>query len=522
MRKILLPLFFLVACGGEGGGPTPAEDTALLDTTDLVAADTISDLVPDVPPEIAPEVALEIPPESPPDIPEGCPDGEHDGGDGTCVPEGTCAAGHHDGGDGICIPEDECAHGFWDGGDGACVPEGTCSEGYHDGGLGACLPQGVCSPGFFSKGSGGAADCEPELVLSDPDVGGALPAVVWDGTGLTVLWYGPGDPGAWMKIRMTFDAQILGTPALQATDVVDPGVLVAIPVPSGLIAVWEQSGGILRCMRVQADGSSTTTTLATDARVAPGEAWTLLSPVGDGALVTWVDQSGAPVAAVVDDACQPGWGPVTPPLPDGETVLGPPAAAEKNGVYVVGWPADGGDGEGFSTVLAYDADAVPGEAQAWQDAPGVVEEGLRLFPKTLGFGFFGLTLAPFEGGTPTAILRDLDGAGLPKAAPLVPLPAPGVDLAEPWAVSLTDDVFTLVWYEADSGSIWLAAFTAEGTITIAPKPLAAHGPDASLTFGPAALARVPGVGHAVTWSSALSGQDEVYVAIVDNSGQRLH
>lgn len=251
-----------------------------------------------------------------------------------------------------------------------------------------------------------------------------MPTVFWDGTGATVIWYAPGDAGKWMKVRMTFSGEILGPPSPLAMAVTDPGVMTAAPIDGGLLAVWEQSGGILRCMRVQQDGSSTTNTLATDVMVGPGEAWVSLVTEADGALVAWVDEIGAPTLARVDDACQIVWGPEAPPLPGGEVVLGAPAVAVKGGVILVGWPADDGASEGFHRVIAYDTEGTPGEAQVWQDGPGVVEFGLRLFPKTLGFGYVGLTLGPFGGGVPTPILRDLDKDGIPKAAPSAPIPTP--------------------------------------------------------------------------------------------------
>ena len=151
-------------------------------------------------------------------------------------------------------------------------------------------------------------------------------------------------PGRWMKVRMTFDGQVLGAPAPQAMDVVDPGALAAIPLAGGLIAAWEQSGGILRCMRVQTDGSSSTTTLATDAMAAPGQAGVSVFAEAQGGLITWLAQGGGPVIVRVDDMCQPVWGPEAPPLPDGETVLGAPAVASRDGVTLVGWPADDGAG----------------------------------------------------------------------------------------------------------------------------------------------------------------------------------
>ena len=538
MKRLLVPLvvLMLAACDGGGGSTQPAEDTAPVDAMDTAAGDAAPDVAPDVPPDAPPDV----PPDTPPDVFEGCTPEEHDGGDGTCVPlgtcapgfvlggdgvcvpEGSCSAGYHDGGEGICVPEGECSHGFADGGDGSCVPEGTCAAGYHDGGDGACLPEGTCIPGFFDKPEGGGAACAAEVVVSDPEIGGRLPLVLWDGTGATMIWYAPGEPGKWMKLRMTFTGALLGTPAPMAMDVAAPGAMAAVPMGSGLLAVWEQSGGILRCMRVQQDGSSTTNTLATDGKAGPGEAWLSVVPEAAGALVAWVDAAGAPALARVDDACQVVWGPEAPPLPGGEAVLGAPAVAVKSGLTLVGWAADDGAGEGYHRVLAYDAAMAPGEAQTWQDGPGVVEAGLRLFPRTLGFGFHGLTLGPFGGGVPTPILRDLDKDGVPKASPSAPIPIPPAPVTEPWAAALTDDLFTVAWADGDTGTVWLAAFHGDGAVAIEPTPVSVHGPGAAPALGPGSLAPIPGVGHALLWSSALTGQDEIYVAIIDTDGVRLY
>lgn len=59
----------------------------------------------------------------------GCPPGEHDGGDGTCVPEGMCASGYHDGGDGTCLPKHRCAPGYYLESMGSCaqISSGTTS-----------------------------------------------------------------------------------------------------------------------------------------------------------------------------------------------------------------------------------------------------------------------------------------------------------------------------------------------------------------------------------------------------------
>lgn len=524
MKRLALSfiLLALAACDGGGGSTEPAQDTTPADVADVAAADAAPDTAPDVPPDTPSDTPADTPPDAPPDVPEGCPDGEQLGGDGVCVPEGTCSPGYHDGGEGICFPEGECAHGFWDGGDGACVPEGSCAAGYHDGGDGACLPEGTCVPGFFDRPGDGGSACAAEVVISDPEVGGRLPAVLWDGTGATMIWYAPGDAGKWMKLRMTFTGDLLGTPAPMAMDVAEPGFLSALPMGGGsLLAAWEQSGGIIRCMRIQQDGSSTTNTLATDGMAGPGEARLSMIPDPEGALVAWVDAAGAPVLARVDDACQIAWGPEAPPLPEDELVTGGPVTAAKDGVTLVGWPAKDAD-EGYHRVLTYDAAWNPSGNQTWQDGPGVVEEGLRLFPRPLGFGFHALTLGPFGGGVGTPILRELDKDGVLKASPVAPFPTPPVAVTEPWSAALTDDVFTVAWADGDTGTVWLAAFHGDGAAAVEPTPVSVHGPDAAPALGPGSLTPIPGAGHALVWSSSLSGQDEIYVAIIDTDGVRIY
>jgi len=536
MQRWLNPVIAIlfVACGG-GGSTVPADDTTVPDVLDVAAEDGGADIAP----EVGPDIPADTPPDTPPDTPEGCVDGEHDGGDGTCVPEGECAAGHvlggdgvcvpegtcsegyHDGGEGICVPKGECSHGFADGGDGSCVADGFCADGYHDGGDSSCVPSDTCVPGFFNLLVDDVLTCTPELVLSGAESGGVLPTVLWDGTGATVFWYAPGDPGKWMKVRMTFKGELLGAPGPLAMDVTDPGVLTAAPMGTGFIAVWEQSGGVLRCMRVQQDGSSVTNTLATDTMAGPGEAWVSMVPEAEGALIAWVDAAGAPALARVDGTCQLVWGPEAPPIPEGEVVMGAPAIAQKDGVTLVGWPADDGAGEGYHRVLAYDAMGTPGEAQTWQDAPGVMEAGLRLFPRALGFGFLGLTLGPFGGGVPTPILRDLDKDGVPKAAPSAPIPTPPAPVVEPWSLTLTDAVFTAAWGDPDTGTLWFAAFLTDGSVAVDPTPISSHGPGVAPGVGPGSLAPIPEVGHIVVWSSPLSGQDEIYAAIIDDDGVRL-
>lgn len=77
-----------------------------------------------------------------------CTNGYTDGGNGFCLPTGTCAAGYHDDGTGNCAAEG-CAAGYHDGGDGKCVAVGTCSPGYHDDGVGTCVATG-CATGYHA------------------------------------------------------------------------------------------------------------------------------------------------------------------------------------------------------------------------------------------------------------------------------------------------------------------------------------------------------------------------------------
>lgn len=70
-----------------------------------------------------------------------CPPTYHDGGDGECVPRGTCSDGFHNGGDGVCVPEGECRPGYRDGGDGTCYPFGACAPGYRHSSDGTCAPE---------------------------------------------------------------------------------------------------------------------------------------------------------------------------------------------------------------------------------------------------------------------------------------------------------------------------------------------------------------------------------------------
>jgi hypothetical protein len=60
-----------------------------------------------------------------PDASDGCPSGEHDGGDGTCVPEGECSDGFHDGGEGDCVLETRCSTNFYLSEAGTCEPVGS-------------------------------------------------------------------------------------------------------------------------------------------------------------------------------------------------------------------------------------------------------------------------------------------------------------------------------------------------------------------------------------------------------------
>lgn len=87
-----------------------------------------------------------------------CGSGQHDGGDGTCVANGTCSGGFHNGGDGTCVALESCISGYHDGGDGTCKPNGTCASGYHDGGQGSCSPTGTCDFGFHDGGNGSCVE----------------------------------------------------------------------------------------------------------------------------------------------------------------------------------------------------------------------------------------------------------------------------------------------------------------------------------------------------------------------------
>ncbi len=89
---------------------------------------------------------------TPIDAPGSCAAGYHNGGNGTCVPNGTCSAGYHDNGTGVCVSSG-CAAGYHDDGIGMCVVSG-CAPGYHDGGTGTCMPSNTCATGYHLDESG--------------------------------------------------------------------------------------------------------------------------------------------------------------------------------------------------------------------------------------------------------------------------------------------------------------------------------------------------------------------------------
>lgn len=117
-----------------------------------------------------------------------CPEGQELDVDGRCVPEG-CSSDEHDGGDGRCVPLGTCLTGYEDGGDGQCLPAGSCSDGFGkvfvdadgDGVGGSPYPPCVALPpgeGFALQGG----DCND----TDRDV--QSPQVAWpdrDGDGYT-------------------------------------------------------------------------------------------------------------------------------------------------------------------------------------------------------------------------------------------------------------------------------------------------------------------------------------------------
>jgi hypothetical protein len=72
----------------------------------------------------------------------------HDGGDGRCVPAGTCAPGFVEAGDGVCVAPGTCARGSSRDGDGRCVLRDECSDGLHDDGAGVCVPGNTCTAGY--------------------------------------------------------------------------------------------------------------------------------------------------------------------------------------------------------------------------------------------------------------------------------------------------------------------------------------------------------------------------------------
>ena len=91
-----------------------------------------------------------------------CAEGHHDGGDGACVAEGTCAPAYALDLSGDCTL---CAPGHHDGGNGSCVVEGACALGYHDGGDAACALAGTCSGPADVLSAGKPTKPEPSCVF---------------------------------------------------------------------------------------------------------------------------------------------------------------------------------------------------------------------------------------------------------------------------------------------------------------------------------------------------------------------
>ena len=95
-------------------------------------------------------------------------------------------------------------------------------------------------------------------------------------------------------------------------------------------------------------------------------------------------------------------------------------------------------------------------------------------------------------------------------------------MTEPWSAQLTDDIFTVAWGDPDSGTLWLAAFLVDGSVDVDPISISNHGPEVPPVLGPGSIAPIPDVGHIVVWSSSLTGQDEIYAAVVNDNGIRIH
>ncbi len=86
----------------------------------------------------------------------GCAPGHEEGGDGRCVPAGSCSPGYHLGGAG-CVPFDACSPTFQLRVDGSCVAQAEC-PGQRDDGAGACADD--CADGYEARG----AACAPEAL----------------------------------------------------------------------------------------------------------------------------------------------------------------------------------------------------------------------------------------------------------------------------------------------------------------------------------------------------------------------
>ncbi|MBM4370924.1 MAG: hypothetical protein FJ098_04675 [Deltaproteobacteria bacterium] len=394
-----------------------------------------------------------------------------------------------------------------------------CPGGTHDGGDGVCVPLDQCSPGYFLPG-GGAGDCQGDLVLGDPAGDGALPTAVWDGTATSVVWFSPasGGDGAWMRSRVTFDGQVLGEPELLATQVEAPGFPAAwSPGDGSLQVLWVQQAGLLRCMNVAMDGSVSSNTLSIAALPTPGEAGVAVAASGNGATAAWIDGEGTPRVALVAPDCQLSWGPTAVTPPEGQVAGGAPAVSGEGPLAVAGWPLSSGS-PGLLVTSVSPAGMV-GTHQHWTDVPPL--PSLRLFSQSPGNGHWALTPTAPGGGAAALLLRTLDEDGLPVGEPLTALDAPPAAFAEPWSATLAEGVVTVAWTDPAAGTLWMAAFATGGGGGFAAVDAASQGAGTVLGLGPGALAAIPGVGHALAWSSDLDGHPRVRLAIVDGDGVRI-
>lgn len=156
-----------------------------------------------------------------------CYENRINGGDGNCVPLGTCSAGFHNGGAGECITDGSCTSGyhlqenvcvssteecefengegerswtgaewgscllkscdagFHPGGDGTCVEVGSCAVGFQEGGVGDCVPEGTCSEGYHDGGGRNFNEVEWTLVshlsLAEMPAGSIVKDGAWNG-----------------------------------------------------------------------------------------------------------------------------------------------------------------------------------------------------------------------------------------------------------------------------------------------------------------------------------------------------